>query len=126
MKKFDYEKMQNIASTLLDSFGDSCILNKLEKTIFNPVTKKNEPVYTEYKGTCVRKTYTAEMIGMLSNIIKSGDVEFKCVFDDKTVVPTEGKDKIVFGGITYNIIQVSDSTPDGNTVLVYTLQARRV
>ena len=124
--KFDYKEMQDTASSLIKEFGNPCILNKLEKTVFNPATKKNEPVYTEYKGDCVRKTYTAEMIGMLSNIIKSGDVEFKCVFDDKTVVPTEGKDKIIFGGITYNILQVSNSTPDGDTVLVYTLQARRV
>lgn len=125
MEKFNYKEMQDVAYSLLESFGNPCILNKLEKTVFNPVTKKNEPQFTEYKGICVRKVYTAEMVGMLSNIIKTGDVEFKCVFDD-SVVPTEGKDKIIFGDITYNILQVSDSTPNGKDVLIYTLQARRV
>lgn len=121
-----YDEMQTVAETLITEYGSSCVLNKLSNNqIFNPLTQKNEQTFEEYKGVCIMKPYTAEMIGSLSNIIKAGDVEFKCVLNDKTVVATEGKDKIIFGGITYNILSVSITNPSGSKILVQTFQARR-
>lgn len=121
-----YDKMRNTAVSLITAYGNSFILKKPGGvSVFNPDTERNEQQFSEYTGKCVMKPYVAEMIGSLNNIIKAGDVEFKCVMDDTSVTPTEGKDKIIFGGNTYNILTVSTIKPDGKTVLIHTLQARR-
>lgn len=121
-----YDKMRNVSVSLITTYGDSLVLQKPDGVpVFNPETNKNEQQFSEYTGKCVMKPYVAEMIGALNNIIKAGDVEFKCVMDDMSVTPTEGKDKIIFGGDTYNILTVSTIKPNGKTVLVHSLQARR-
>lgn len=121
-----YDRMRNTAVSLITTYGNSFVLKKPDRvSVFNPETARNEQQFSEYTGKCVMKPYVAEMIGALNNIIKAGDVEFKCVMDDMSVTPTEGKDKIIFGGNTYNILTVSTIKPDGNTVIVHSLQARR-
>lgn len=121
-----YDRMRNIAYSLISSYGDKFMLKKPDgNAVFNPDTNRNEQHFSEYPGKCLMKPYTAEMIGSLNNIIKAGDVEFKCVMDDMSVTPTEGKDKVVFGGDTYNILSVSMVKPNGKNVIVHSLQARR-
>jgi len=121
-----YDRMRSVAVSLIDTYGDSFVLEKPEGLpVFNPDTNRNEQRFSEHSGKCVMKPYVAEMIGSLNNIIKAGDVEFKCVMDDMSVTPTEGKDKIIFGGDTYNILTVSTIKPDGKTVIIHSLQARR-
>lgn len=121
-----YDEMRDLAVELLTEFGNDFQLQKPDsKPTYDPVTRKNITTYKNYTGKCVMKPYTAEMIGMLQNIIKAGDVEFKCTMDDISVIPTEGKDKIIFGGNTYNVLSVSTINPSGSTVVVHTLQARR-
>lgn len=121
-----YDEMRTVANNLFTEFGNSFLLLKSNpKPVYNPKTKKQEYTYSQYLGKCVMKPYTAEMIGMLTNIIKAGDVEFKCTLDDISIIPTEGKDKIFFGGNTYNILSVSTINPSGSTIVIHSLQARR-
>lgn len=121
-----YDNMRNTALSLITSYGDRFILRKPDGVpVFNPDTKRNEQNFSEYTGKCVMKPYVAEMIGSLNNIVKAGDVEFKCIMDDMSVTPIEGKDKIIFSGDTYNILTVSTIKPNGKTVIVHSLQARR-
>jgi hypothetical protein len=123
---FNYDKMRNLADSLLTKFGNNFVLKKPEgKPAYNPVTKKNVQKYKDFTGKCVMKPYTTEMIGMLSNIVNAGDVQFKCVFDDETVIPEEGVDKIVFGDILYNIIGIELINPAGNKIIIYTFHCRR-
>ena len=127
MAKFNYTKMRTMASNLLSQFGNSFILKKPEgSAVYNPKTKKTDQIYKEYTGKCVMKTYTAETIGMMSNIINAGDVAFVCTMDDIKVIPEENKDKIVYGGISYNIIDIATSNPNGSTIIIHTLHCRRV
>lgn len=120
-----YDEMQDTAKELITEFGNVCTLKKLNNhQKYNEITKKNEPVFTEYNGKCVMKPYTADAIGILSNIIEAGDVEFKCIFDTG-VIATEMKDKIEFRGITYNILSVSIINPNGDKIIVQTLSARK-
>lgn len=121
-----YTDMKAVATSLISRFGSDCVLRKPDgKPVFNPDTNKNEQRYSEFTGKCVMRPYVAETIGALNNIIKAGDVEFKCVMDDQSVIPTESVDKILFGGILYNIQTVETVCPDGATILVHSLQARR-
>lgn len=126
MATFDYAEMQQTALELLTEFGNPFILKKpFGEPVYNPKTKKAEQKYTEYSGICVMKTYTAEAIGELSNIIQAGDVEFKCQLDNEKIVPKEKSDKIIFGNITYNIIEVATINPSGANIIIYTLHCQR-
>lgn len=123
---FDYGAMRSMAVNLLSEFGSRFTLMKLNDSVtYNKETKKSEPSFTSCTGVCVMKTYTAEMIGSLSNIIQAGDVSFVCAMDDISIVPSEGKDKVVFGGKTYNILEAATSDPSGGKVIVHTLHCRR-
>lgn len=126
MASFDYDAIQATARELLEMFGNPFTLRKLKGSVYNAETKKKENEYEDFTGICVMKNYTAEMVGALANIINMGDVSFVCQFDDKNVKATEGKDKIIFNEIEYNILNVSTSNPSGDKPLVHTLYARRV
>lgn len=126
MATFNYPEMQDVALELLTEFGNTFELKKPEgESVYNPKTKRNEQKFTYYRGTCVMKTYTAEAIGELSNIIQAGDVEFKAVMDSLKIIPKENSDKIIYGGISYNIISVATSNPSGEAILIHTLHCRR-
>ncbi|MCQ2086568.1 MAG: hypothetical protein MJZ37_00630 [Bacilli bacterium] len=126
MATFNYPEMREVANNLFDLFGNPFSLKKeVGEPAYNPKTKKVEPVFAEYKGRCVMKTYTAEAIGELSNIIQAGDVSFSCTMDDISIIPKESKDKVLYEGITYNIISVATSNPSGKYILVHTLHCRR-
>lgn len=123
---FDYGSMRSMATNLLTEFGNPFVLKKPNgKPVYNAATKKNEQSYLSYSGTGVMKTYTAEMIGNLSNIINAGDVSLVCTLNDISIIPTEGKDQIVYGGHSYNVLHVSTSDPSGAKVIVHTLHCRR-
>lgn len=123
---FDYSSMRSMATNLLTEFGNSFVLKKPDgKPVYNSVTKKNEQGFLSYPGKGVMKTYTVEMAGSLSNIINAGDVSFVCTLDDISIIPTEGKDKIEYGGHTYNVLDVATSNPSGAKVIVHTLHCRR-
>lgn len=127
MATFNYSKMRNMATGLLTQFGNKFVLKKPEGVAsYNPKTKKTEQKYKEYPGTCVKKTYSAEAIGTNDNIIHAGDVSFVCTMDDIKIIPVENTDKVIYGGISYNIIDVSTSDPSGSAVVVHTLHCRRV
>lgn len=123
---FDYGSMRSMATNLLSEFGNSFVLKKPNgKPVYNAVTKKTSQNYLDYSGYCVMKTYSAEAIGSLSNIINAGDVSFVCTMDDISVVPEVSTDKIVYGGKTYNIIDIATSNPSGAKIVVHTIHARR-
>ena len=123
---FNYDAMRSMAIGLLTEFGNPFVLKKPDgKPVYNAVTKKTAQKYKEYSGICVMKTYSAEAIGGLSNIINAGDVSFVCTMNDISVVPEESTDKIVYGGKTYNIIDIATSNPSGAKIIVHTVHARR-
>lgn len=127
MATFNYNEMVNVANELFEMFGNEFTLKKKTKdSIYNPITKKNTPVYKNYEGLCVKKTYTSEMIGSLTNIINAGDVQFKCILNDISVIPSEGVDQLVYKGKTYNILEVDTTEPSGDLPVIHTLHTRRV
>jgi len=126
MDKFDYQQMIDVADELIDAFGNPCTLVQISRYIYDEKKKKNVPVVNEFEGKAVKKAYSAEMVGNLSNIINMGDVQFVCRFDDTTVVPCEGKDAIIFDNIKYNILHVISVCPSGGEAIVYKLHTRRV
>ena len=123
---FNYDAMRRMATGLLTEFGNPFVLKKPNgKPVYNEVTKKTVQKYNEYSGICVMKTYSAEAIGGLSNIINAVDVSFVFTMNDISVVPEESTDKIVYGGKTYNIIDIATSNPSGAKIIVHTVHARR-
>ena len=123
-----YEEMGQVADSLLGTkeFGRPFTLRKQsEKPVYNPKTKKTETTYTDYPGTCVMKTYTDEEYGALNNILEAGDVSFICVMKDISIIPQKDKDKLVFNGVTYNIVRPAITNPSGDRILVHKLQCRK-
>lgn len=122
-----YNEMRTMANGLFTQFGNSFVLKKPDgEAKYNPKTKKTEQSFIEYSGKCVMKAYSAETIGLLSNIINAGDVEFVCTMDNIEIIPTENKDKLVYANNTYNIINVTTINPSGDSVVIYKIQCRRV
>lgn len=122
-----YDDMRNVAIGLLTEFGNPFTLKKKSgEPTYNPKTKKTEQTYKDYPGVCVMKTYSAEASGMLGNVINAGEVSFVCTMDDISIIPVESTDKVVYCGVTYNIIDVATSNPSGKTVVVHTLHCKKV
>lgn len=126
MAIFDYTEMQQTTLELLTEFGNSFTLKKpFGEPVYNPKTRRTEQNFKTYTGIGVMKTYTSEMIGFSSNVVQAGDVDFKCVIDNQEITPKEGTDKIEFNGRTYNIINVAEINPPGDSKIIYTLYCRR-
>ena len=126
MATFDYVSMRNTATRLLSKFGNPFLLQKPDGIpVYNPRTKKTEQKYKTFPGTCVMKTYFAEAVGMLSNIINAGEVTFVCSMNDIKVIPVESTDKVIYQSITYNILDVSTSDPSGTSIIVHFLHCKR-
>lgn len=124
---FDYKKMRKTAVKLISSAGSVFELKKpIGKTVYNRETDTVEREYESYFGKCVKKVYSAEAIGEGETLIEAGDVEFLCIFDDISVVPTEQKDKIVFGNKEYNILFVQEIDTSGNMIMLHKIGARKV
>lgn len=120
----DYEGLSEDAYGLLDEFGSNIILKKKTGSVYDKPSMKYITTYSEHTGKAVMSQYSAEAIGD-SNIINAGDSRFTAIFDDKTIVPIENEDKIIFGNIQYSVLHVNTVSPDGNTVIVYKIHARR-
>lgn len=126
MATFDYQEMRDTATDMFEEFGNPFILKKPDgEPRYNPKTKKTEQLYKDYTGICVMKTYEAEVIGTLNNVINAGDVTFKCVMDDINIIPEASKDKLIYEGVTYNLITPASADPSGSFVIVHTLLCRK-
>lgn len=126
MAEFDYNEMRDTANDLFDYFGNPFILKKPDgEPTINPKTKKTEQKFLSYPGKCTMKTYTAESIGELSDVIMAGDVSFSCTMDDIKIIPKENKDKVEYKGVTYNVVHVAKADPSGELIVVHTLHCRR-
>lgn len=124
---FDYQAMADMAQTMLgqEEFGSSFVLMKPDgDEELDPETLAMARGWSEHSGVGVMRQYTAEMTGALSNIVQAGDTELICRTGDGSV-PEEGVDKVVFGGVEYNVLSVSALNPSGSLVLLYKVQLRR-
>lgn len=117
----DYEAMYDTAEELITEFGSTATLNH-PVTTKDDTTKKVTTTTVSYSGLAVKTLYDSEAIGKSDGVIKAGDVKFVCQF---AIEPSEQKDRIVFGGITYTIINVETVQPDGATTLIYIVQGRK-
>lgn len=119
----DYLSLKDTAINLITEFGKECVLKKQGESFYNPETMENETLYTEVAGVAVRLGYETEAVGASNGLIQAGDLRFICSFEE---CPVETEDFILFQGIEYTVINVADVSPDGETVLIYKVQARKV
>jgi len=124
---FDYKSMQTMAANLLSSaeFGNPFILKKKGGTVYDKSTKKNVTTYTDYSGVGVSRAYSVEQIGALANIIKAGDLQFICQMDDESIIPVENNDRVIYGDVTYNLLDVKTLNPNGSKIMIHYLHLRR-
>lgn len=120
----DYTRFQNTSLRLIEKFGNDATLYKPKgETVYDPIVGDVTQLYEEIKGKAIVTEYTAESIGKADSIIEAGDVRIAAVLD---AVPTEVKDDISIGPDRYNIINATSVKPDGQSIIVYILQGRRV
>lgn len=124
---FNYNEMKKMADTLLSSkeFGGPFILQRTSGKMFDPVKMKEINITETFEGNCVQKIYEDDGLGKLSDIVEAGDVVFVCTMKDQSITPAKNSDKIIFGGITYNVIEVSTVKPNGNVTIVHKCYARK-
>ena len=124
---FNYKKMQKTADKLPSNqkFGGPFTLKKKTGQRYDSVSKKQVPVYEEYMGNCVKKTYKDTGLGHLKDIVKAGDLEFICTMKDLKIFPDKN-DQIIFEGTTYNVITPELIEPNGKLPLVHKCYARMV
>lgn len=126
MATFNYPGMRSMATRLLTQFGNPFVLKKPDGAPkYNSKTKETSQLYKDYPGMCVKKTYSAEAAGLLNNMINVGEVTFVCTMNDISIVPVESKDKVVYEGITYNIIDVATSDPSGKSIIVHFIHCKK-
>lgn len=125
MATFDYVRMQNITTSLLKKFGNKFVLRKVTGSQYDHILKKQVTTTKDFSGVCVMKSYTDETVGQMNNLVNIGDVTFVCSFDDKDVKAEENKDKVIYNGIAYNVLDVTVSNPSGEKTLVYFLHSRK-
>lgn len=119
----DYGSMQSTAESLLEDFGSTITLNHYTGESYNSTSMKTEKTYDTYTGHGVKLDYSSEAIGNSNNIVQAGDAKIICQF---SIEPVEDKDQIDAGGVKFNIVQCSKVEPDSATVVIYTLQCRKV
>ena len=89
--------------------------------------KKIQQNYITYRGTAVMGKYNSEFPSDDKTIIQAGDVKFVAQFEDKTFQPSEKLAEIITcKGVKYSVISVGRVAPDGETNVVFVIQARRV
>lgn len=121
-----YKKMRKISQKLIGDNGAPFVLRHPDgQSVYDPITDTSTRSYIDYTGKCIRKVYSAEAIGESESIIKAGDVEFVCVFDDLTVEPTEQTDKILFADKEYNILHSLEINPNGQMPIAFRLHTRK-
>lgn len=124
---FDYDAMAEMANNMIgpEQFGSIFTLVKPDgEPHLDPDTLMMVGGETEHTGVGVMRQYSAEMIGALANIIQAGDVELICRIDDGST-PVEGVDKVVYSGTEYSVISVRTLNPNGQNLLLHTVQLRR-
>lgn len=119
----DYTDFFNTAKELLSEFGRPITLKKMVGSYYDEEEMKEVKVYEYHEGIGAKFNYESEAIGASSNVIKAGDVKIICQFPE---VPTEDKDQIEFGNNFYNVVNVSDISPDSSMAIIYKVQCRRV
>ena len=101
----------------INDFGSDAILKSETTSTYDPATGTSTTTESEKTLKVIVEAYTAmEMIGD----VLSGDL--KVMIPNVDVVPTI-KDKIIFNGLIYNIINIEPSILQ-NEVLYYQLQVR--
>jgi hypothetical protein len=93
----------------------------------NKTGKRQEQEYLTYPGTAVMGKYNSEFPSNDKTIIQAGDVKFVAQFKDSTFEPVDKKNEMIYcKGVKYTIESVGRVAPDGDTNIVFVIQARRV
>lgn len=106
-----YDSFKNLGNKLLTKFGAVCYLYR-----------RTDTGVEKYTGIAAKFNYESEAIGMNNNVIKAGDAKILCQF---SVTPVETDDYIEFAGENFNIVTVSEVSPDNTSKVIYELQVRR-
>lgn len=120
----DYTRFQDTALRLIERFGNEATLHKpVGEPVYDELAGDVVQAYREVSGRAVVTEYTAESIGKTDSMIEAGDVRISAVLDEP---PTEVKDDVSVGDDRYNVITATSVKPDGQSVIVYVIQGRRV
>lgn len=122
----DYAAFGEEIQDLLEEMGERFTLLEPQKGAVTPTGKKTV-TYKSHEGICVMGKYDSEFYSALNSVIHAGDVKFVCRFDEVDFEPVNDKDETIsYGSKKYKVINVENVLPDGQNVIIYIIQGRRV
>ena len=122
----DYVGFSAEILTVLQELGNSMTLRIPNESTVSKTGKKTVTTYSDYSAIGVQGHYNDSDI-TASGPIQAGDVKFVLQMISEGVEPKrKSNHQIVFGAVTYNVIEVSPVIPNGTDLVVYIIQGRRV
>lgn len=94
------------------------IITRKGNAVYNPVTKETSSVDEQILGKGIMSSIDDNAVN--GTTVMAGDVNIMCVVNSRPNV----NDSLLFGGKTYNIVNVRECNPDGNCVIYYEIQGR--
>lgn len=118
MSKF-YENLQNTASRLLKSKGQSLSFTRNVETAFNPATgvKTN----SDFSFTAYGAAFDYKLSEIDGTVIEAGDI--RLMLEKTTNAPLKG-DSVKVDTVNYRVMDVMKSSPAG-TITHYTCRLRK-
>lgn len=112
--------------TVLQELGNTLIYRMPGEVVPGKTGKKVVTSYSDYTAIGVQGRYNDDEINE-SGPIQAGDVKFVIQMISDNVEPKrKSNHQVVFGNVTYNVIEVTPIIPNGTNTVIYLIQGRRV
>ena len=115
-----YSDLTDVASRILGDKGQIATITQTVSAGFDPATGTNIPD-SEITFTGYGASFGYNKSEIDGALIQNGDIRF--MFEATTIEPTVGNTTVI-DDITYRVMNVNKTAPDG-TVVKYELQLRR-
>lgn len=114
----NYQKYADKAYSKIRQYGSPIKIRRSGKKTYDPSTNTYTDSGTEINGFAIMRNYNQHNIDGTN--IRMGDVQFMASLDGQP----KSNDTITFGTKSYTVVNVDVMSPDGNTDIFYTIQAR--
>lgn len=114
-----YDKYAVKARTKLTQYGSKVHITRVTEGAYNKETNEYSDTTQDIWGVGLQDNLDLSKID--GKNILAGDLMLMCVLDGEPKVD----DSLEWGGASYNVVNVYPMSPDGSTVIYYTLQLRR-
>lgn len=114
-----YDKYAVKARTKISQYGSTVHITRVTEGSYNKETNAYSDTKVDIYGAGIQDNLDLSKVD--GKNILAGDVMLMCVLEAEPKVD----DSLEWGGASYNVVNAYPMSPDGSTVIYYTLQLRR-